>query len=101
MDNKEMVYKYFLEELKVNQKVSDTLFTKVSKYEDIFNSFVKWLNERSFENILEPEIEGFTPKYIGEKYPHLKGIGVFNVFVRLKDDKEKTLDLIKKGFPRK
>lgn len=97
----EIVSKYFKEELKLNDNVSMLMYKKISKYQDIFEMFCKWLETRNYEEFNELMIEGYTPLSIHTSFPSFKGIGVFNVFVDLRDNKEKTLDNIKRGFPRK
>lgn len=101
MDNKEMVYDYLLNELQVKEKLADILYTKITKYEDIYNNFLEWLNKRDFSELSPLVIEDYTPQQISESFPSFTGIGVFNIFVDLRDNKEKTIENIKKGFPRK
>lgn len=101
MEKKEKVYKYLLEELKVNSKLADNLYAKITKYEDIYMNFLEWLEKKSFENLSPLEIEGYTPKQMYVSFPHFTGIGIFNIFVDLRDNKERTLQNIKNGFPRK
>jgi len=97
---KDLVYKYLQEELNQNQTISDILYKKISKYPDIYDEFCKWLKTRDYESVSLTD-EGYTPFIIANKFPKFTGIGVFNVFVDLRDNKEKTLDNILKGFPRK
>ncbi len=101
MEKNEQVYTYFLNELKVNPKVADILYSKITKYEDIYMEFLEWLKIRNFESLKLLEIEGYTSKQIHESFPHFTGIGVFNVLVDLRDNRDRTIENIKNGFPRK
>ena len=101
MTVKDKIYEYFINELKVSNRVADILFNKINIYDDIYSCFVIWLDNRDYSQFDYLEIEGYTAKNIKQKFPFFKGIGVFNILVDLRDNKEKTLELIAKGFPRK
>lgn len=101
MEQKELVYKYLKDELSLNDKVADLMFNKVSKYEDIYANFLEWLETRDYASLSVLEIEGYTPQKIATEFTHFQAIGVFNLFVDLRDNKERTLKAIKDGFPRK
>lgn len=98
---KQSVYDYLINELNLSEKASESMFKKVSKYKDIYEQFIIWLEVRSFTGINLPEICEYTPEKLSEQFPHLKGIGVFNILVDLIDNTEKALDRLNKGLVRK
>ena len=97
---KDKILKYYLEEKKVTPVVANVLMKKILKYGDIANEFSMYLDTRSFrfENALV--VEGYTAEKLSQISP-LDAAGVYAFMVTLRDDKEKALDTIKKGFPRK
>ena len=97
---KDKFIKYYIEEKKTTPVVANLLVKKLLKYEDIANEFSNYLDKRNydFENALE--IEGYTAKKISEISP-LDASGVYAFMVTLRDDKEKALETVRNGFPRK
>ena len=73
---------------------------KLLKYDDIAAEFGAYLDKRSFESENPLEIEGYTAKKLSEIAP-LDPAGIYAFMVSLRDEKEKALDTINKGFPRK
>ena len=97
---KDKILKYYIEEKKVTAVVANVLSKKLLKYEDIATEFSLYLDRRNFDFENPVEIEGYTAKKLSEIAP-LDAAGVYAFMVTLRDDKEKALDTIKKGFPRK
>lgn len=101
MTEKDKIYEYFTNELEVTERVANLLFNKITKHDDIYVSFLKWLDTRDYLLCDDIEVEGFTANIIKQKFPFFEGIGVFNILVDLRDNTQKTLEAIEKGFPRK
>ena len=98
---KQKVLDYFKNELKLGEKAVEMMLIKVSKYDDIYESFLVWLEERVFDNIETPCICEYNPKKLSEKFSHLQGIGIFNLMVDLRDNQDITIEKIKQGLKRK
>lgn len=92
---------YFITEKNTTEIVADLLTKKISKYSDIKEEFVFWLENRKLkpENLLI--INGYTAEKIQTLAPHLDIAGVYNFMVTLRDDPKAAETIIKNGFPRK
>lgn len=94
----ERIYAYLTKERNNTTVVANSVGSKVCKYEDIKNEFLKWLEKRSydFENPLT--IAGYTAKDIARMAPFMDGVGVYNFMVTLRDNPERAQAYIKEGF---
>lgn len=96
----EKVREYLIGKQGVSEKTAQFLYQKIHKYPDIYEEFLWWLDTGNYK----PEgicVEGYTAEKIFEIAPQMNGMGVFNVLVGLRDETERTLQAIEKGFPRK
>ena len=92
------IEKYLIDEKKVESEVVRKLLTeKVTKYDDIRDEFLKWLEVRNYDD-MPLEVGGYTAKSVYKMAPMLDGIGVFNFLVTLRDDPEEAQRIIGEGF---
>ncbi len=97
MDKK--IHKYLKEEKQVTSETVERMLTKtVTKYDDIKDEFEEWLDKRTYKQWGGVKVQGWSAQKIAEKAPFLDGIGVFNFLVTLRDEPEKGLEIIEKGF---
>lgn len=97
----ELVIKYFKEEEKVNDFVGKLLFKALSRYDDILNEFIKYLNQRTYDLKDAIEISGYTAKKIHELNPKFSPSGVYTFMEALRSDPTKAEEIIKSGFKNK
>lgn len=91
------IEQYLQNERGIESKVvRQKLLEKVTRYDDIAQNFMRWLETREYGN--ELEIEGYTAQKIHELAPHLSGIGVFNFLVTLRDNPDEAQKIIAEGF---
>ena len=94
--DKNRVFKYCTEELKVSLSEAERLFKKVSKYEDIYSEFLNWLDTHNYAS--EVKIAGYSSRQIHELAPNLSGIGVYNFMVTLRDNPDLAQEIIQSRF---
>ena len=87
---------YLINELGRNKEVAAYLADKVSKYADIRDAFLGWLDTRTYGDA--PAIHGYTPAKISRLNPQFNGIGVYNFMVTLREDPEAAERYIAEGF---
>lgn len=96
----EQIKKYIEEELKIeNEKVVADVFEKITRYDDICNEFLKWLEQRNFEFDDPIVVEGYTAKDIKKLAPFMEGIGVYNFLITLREKPGLGKRFILEGFP--
>lgn len=78
-------------------KLKAQLIRKVTKYPDIKEKFLAWMESRAFDDILK--IEEWTASDIHKLAPFLTGIGVYNFLVDLRDNPDDARKCITDGFP--
>lgn len=96
-----LICDYFKNEIKKNDTVSKLLFEDVSKYDDVFNEFTKYLIQKTYDLPNPISVEGYTAKQIAELKPDFKATGVYTFLNYLREKPEEAKDIIKKGFPNK
>ena len=96
----EKILKYYVEEKKTTPVVAKVLSKKLLKYDDIALEFCYYIDNRSFKTENAVEVEGYTAEKLSEIAP-LDAAGVYAFLVSLRDEKDKALETISKGFPRK
>ncbi len=97
----EKILNYFIQEKHLTKVVAKVLAKPLTKYEDIKEEFIYWIENRNYKVDVPLEIEGYNALMIQELAPHLDAAGVYNFMVTLRDDPEKAKGYIKNGFPRK
>lgn len=100
---------YLKNELKMSQELANEQMQRFERNEDIFDEFKYWFynykndnkNTISFEVENPVEIQGYTASILYQKFgDRLRGIGIYNVLISLRENTEKMLDLIKRDLPR-
>lgn len=93
------IKEYLIKENSLSEKAAEILLTKIKKYDDIYDEFCYWLNEGTFKQKDALQNEGYTAQSIHNIAPQITGIGVYNIMIGLRDDKELTLKRLNEGFP--
>lgn len=96
----EVIQKYYEEngipKILLNQKLS-----KFEQNADIAAEFQRWIENGTYENDSAVTVEGFNAKSLSEKSQYLNGEGAFMMLIELRENPEKALQQIKRGFKRK
>ena len=87
---------YLISELGRDAEVAAHLTEKVSRYADIRDAFLGWLDTRTYGDA--PVIHGYTPAKISRLNPQFNGIGVYNFMVTLRENPEAAERYIAEGF---
>ncbi len=89
---------YLREEKQIDSElVREMLIKKITKYDDILQEFIQWLEARSYEHA-RVVIDGYNAQKIYELAPQLDGIGVYNFLVTLRDEPQEAQAIINEGF---
>lgn len=96
-----LIIDYFKNELNKNDIVSKKIFNDLSKYDDIFNEFTKYLVQKTYDIPNAINVEGYTAKQIAELNPNFKATGVYTFLNYLREKPEEAKETIRKGFPNK
>lgn len=96
-----LICEYFKNEINKSDAVLKVLFKDVSKYDDIFNEFTKYLVQKTYDLPNPISVEGYTAKQISELKPDFKATGVYTFLNYLREKPDEAKDVIKKGFPNK
>ena len=94
-----LVKDYLIDELKVNEVVGKKIFSDVSKHNDIYNEFTKYLVQKKYDLENAISVEGYTALDISKLNPSFSGIGVYNFLSSLRNNPEWAKEQIAKGFP--
>lgn len=71
------------------------------RHKDIATEFEKWITTKEYVTDHAVCVEGYTAKRLAETSEYLNGDGAFVMLVELRENPQKTLDQISKGFKRK
>lgn len=93
------IKKYLYEEKGVTEVVAEILYEDLSKYSDIKEEFLMWLDKRTFDLPNPIEINGYTAKKTYDINPSFDAIGVYSFMVTLRDNPQKAQAYIERGFP--
>lgn len=96
-----LIIDYFKNELNKNDIVSKKIFNDLSKYDDIFNEFTKYLVQKNYDIPYAINVEGYTAKQIAKLNPNFKATGVYTFLNYLREKPEEAKETIRKGFPNK
>jgi len=96
-----VIVDYFKTELKSSDHVAKKCFEDLSKYDDIFNEFTKYLVQKTYDLKDAISVNGYTAKQLHELQPTLTASGIYTFLQWLRDEPEKAQDVIRKGFPNK
>lgn len=81
-----------------NPVVAGNLTAKVTRYDDIKNELMQWLQTGEF-SADGLRIEGYSAKDIADLAPFMDGVGVYNFMVDLREQPEVAKKHIADGFP--
>lgn len=98
MKNQALLERYLVTELKITGGMMLTMADKIQKYDDIYDEFCYWLENRNYDKDNPIKVEGYTAKQIFELNPKLDGIGVYNFMITLREHPERAKEYIKSGF---
>ena len=90
---------YMEKEVKVPADRVENYLSNFIKYPDIGLEFEQWISTGEYETKKPIKIEGYTAKDVSELAPFMKGLGVYNFMVSLREYPEYALLCIKQGFP--
>ena len=93
------IFQYLTEIEMQKPEVAMMLMEKISKHQDIKQSFHEWLEDEDFAKS-SLKVNGYSPIDIARMAPFLSGIGVFLFMVTLRDEPEKAKKIISEGFRR-
>lgn len=96
-----LIIDYFKNELNKNDIVSKKIFNDLSKYDDIFNEFTKYLVQKNYDIPNAINVEGYTAKQIAKLNPNFKATGVYTFLNYLREKPEEAKETIRKGFSNK
>lgn len=80
-----IVTKYFMEDLKLNEEEAKKSFSRLIKYNDVYNDFTKYLTMKKFDFKDALEVRGMSAMKIHQMNPNLNGL---EVYLKLCDYKE-------------
>ena len=101
---------YMKNSLEMSQELADRQMELFKRNKDIFDEFKYWFynfknghNDASNFVVENPvEVQGYTAYILYQKFgDRLRGIGIFNLLISLRENPEEALDLIKRDLPRK
>lgn len=96
-----LISDYLKQEIDKNETVLKIIFKDLSKYDDIFNEFTKYVVQKNYDIPNAISVEGYTAKKIAELNPNFKPTGVYTFLKYLREQPEEAKKTIAKGFPNK
>lgn len=91
----------FYEENKIQAMLLEQRRKKFDQNPDIAAEFEYWIKNRTYKEEGAVSIEGYTAKKLSEMSGYLEGEGAFMILIELRENPEKAMDRIAKGFKRK
>lgn len=98
MNDVSKILNYLMNEKDCTEIVADKLTAKLTKYDDIKQEFLHWLETGEFIKDNPLRVGGYTAMEISAMAPMLDGAGVCNFMVTLRDDPETAQEIIDDGF---
>ena len=98
MKSDALLEKYLVTELKMTGVILFMTIEKIKKYDDIYDEFCRWLENRNYDIDNPVVVAGYTAKQIHELNPGFEGIGVYNFMITLRDNPERAKKYIESGF---
>ena len=95
------VIHYLIHEKHCSDAQIESALRKITKYDDIYQEFLAWLEQRNYQTPTQVTVEGYSAQDIYDKANFLDGIGVYNLLVDLRDEPERVKQYIAEGFPRR
>ena len=93
-----LLEKYLVTELRITGGLMFMMIDKIKNYDDIYDEFCYWLENRNYNKEKPVEVAGYTAKQVFELNPKLDGIGVYNFLITLRENPEQAEAYIKSGF---
>lgn len=94
-DDRSVLIKYFKEELNVfNQDVEHFINELFDKHKDIFNEFIKSLEQKTYDFLYPIEVDGFTAKKLNEIQSESTTAEIYYTLLMLTLGFEETTDII-------
>lgn len=83
---------------KVMPLLLKTKMAKLSKHSDIATELEYWITEKKYKESDCVAVEGYTAKKLSEVSQYLDGEGAFMLLIELRENPQKALAKIEKGF---
>ena len=90
---------YIEKETELDSETVDEMLSGFINNPDIALEFEEWIVSQNYKTENPIEIEGYTAKDISELASFMKGLGVYNFMIYLREYPEEALSDIKEGFP--
>ena len=94
---KEIIKEYY-NKAKIMPNLLDLKIEKFEKNEDIANEFAYWIENKTYITSACVTINGYTAEKISQLSPHLIGEASFMLMIELRDNPQKAMKEISKGF---
>lgn len=88
----------YFEKANIPQVIINRKINSYEKNPDIANEFEKWILTKEYVTEDCVTVENYTAKKISELSEFLDGEGAFSMLIMLREDPQKALEKIKKGF---
>lgn len=95
------VLKKYYEKNKVPGMLLEKKMAKFDNNPDIASEFAYWIENKEYKTDGALCIEGHTAKSLSEVSQYLEGEGAFMMLIELRENPERALSQIAKGFKRK
>lgn len=92
------ILKYLAEEKHCFGMAAEHTLAKITKYDDIKQEFLRWLEQRNYDNEDALIVEGYNARTLYDLAPQLDGAGVYNFLVDLRDQPDVAKKIIAEGF---
>jgi hypothetical protein len=91
------IIKKFYEENKIPLVLLKQKMRSFEKYPDIAEEFEYWIQHRAYKSD-GITVEGYTAKQISEESQYMNGEGTFMMLIELRENPQKALAKIARGF---
>ena len=95
------IREYLINEKNTSEVVADEIIAKLEEQPDIEAELEQWIETRAYPTEEPVSVEGYTAEAIAELAPFLDGVGAYMFLITLRTDRERGLEIIDAGFPRK
>ena len=95
------IIREFYEDNKIPGILMKQKMSKFAKNNDIALEFEYWIKNKSYNMDNAVTIEGYTAQKLADASEYLDGEGAFMMLIELRDNPQKALEQINKGFRRK
>ena len=88
----------FFEKYGIPKPILESKIAAFSRHEDIASEFEEWIHTKSFKSEGAICVEGYTAKKLAALSDYLNGDGAFMLLIELRENPDRALSKIKKGF---